>query len=745
MLPVCPIRRFPLRPLAAFAAAVLPLPALAEASALELNPMVVTGSRVEHSGFDLPAAIDVVGAERIGADQARINASEALVAVPGVTVLNRQNYAQDLQISSRGFGARSAFGVRGIRLVSDGIPASTPDGQGQAATFNLDRAERIEVMRGPLSAVYGNHAGGVIQLFTPEGRGEPTVEAHVTGGSNGTVKLDTAAQGAAGGMGYVVDASRLRTEGYRRHSSVTRDQEMAKLSYAPDGDSKLILVANGFQQPEAKDPLGLNWDQSRNDRRGVDGSALAFNTRKSIEHSQGGGTYERRFGEDSLQVSAYIGRRQVTQYQSIPIASQRFIASTAATSPLRRHSGGVIDFDRAFAGVGARWTLRRDLGGGTLTTTLGIDHETSSDDRQGYENYVATSSALTLTCGVGGTVCGVKGALRRSETDKVTSSAPYLQTEWQGAQWGLSAGLRHSNIRFSVDDRYIAPGNGNDSGGISYRRTTPVAAATYRLTPGINAYASAARGFEAPTLNELFYSGSNGGFSFSLRPATSTHLETGIKALVGDRSRVEVAVFQAHTEDELVVAAASGGRTSYKNAGRTLRQGVELAFDTAWPGGFTSRLAYTGLRAVYEQSFTTSLGTPATLVTIPAGNRLPGIPRHALFGEVAWHHAASGFHSALEVVARDQVYVDDTNGKQTVAGYPGDKLARPSPAYVLANLRFGVDRQQGPWTLKGFLRIDNLFDRQYIGSVIVGDANGRFYEPAPGRSWLLGASLRYGF
>ena len=166
-----------------------------------LDPVVVTGSRVEHSSFDLPVSVDVVDAARIGADNARVNASEALAAVPGITVLNRQNYAQDLQISSRGFGARSAFGVRGIRLVSDGIPASMPDGQGQAATFNLDRAERIEVMRGPMSAIYGNSAGGVIQLFTVDGEDPPSVETRVAAGSYGTWKADVAAQGRAGEIG----------------------------------------------------------------------------------------------------------------------------------------------------------------------------------------------------------------------------------------------------------------------------------------------------------------------------------------------------------------------------------------------------------------------------------------------------------------------------------------------------------------------------------------------------------------
>jgi iron complex outermembrane receptor protein len=188
-------------------------PCLLPAAEVTLDSVVVSGSRVEHSSFDLPAAVDVVDAERIGADQARVNVSEALAAVPGITVQNRQNYAQDLQISSRGFGARSAFGVRGIRLVADGIPASMPDGQGQAATFNLDRAERIEVMRGPLSAIYGNAAGGVIQLFTPDGKGRAEHRDQPRGRSDGAWKADVSAHGEAGGVGYVLDTSRFSTDG----------------------------------------------------------------------------------------------------------------------------------------------------------------------------------------------------------------------------------------------------------------------------------------------------------------------------------------------------------------------------------------------------------------------------------------------------------------------------------------------------------------------------------------------------
>ena len=682
-------------------------PCLLTAAEVTLDSVVVSGSRVEHSSFDLPAAVDVVDAERIGAGQARVNVSEALAAVPGITVQNRQNYAQDLQISSRGFGARSAFGVRGIRLVADGIPASMPDGQGQAATFNLDRAERIEVMRGPMSSIYGNHAGGVIQLFTPDGKGAPSVEASLAAGSDGAWKADVSAQGEAGGVGYVLDTSRFSTDGYRQHSAATRDQSMAKLTFRPSEDGKLTLLANTFSQ-DAQDPLGQTWEAYRADPRSVAANALLYNTRKRIEHTQGGIAYEHRFGEQTIHLSAYAGERSVIQYQSIPRAVQ--LDNTG-------HSGGIIDFDRSFAGVSGRWSGRFGLAGGQLTTTVGFDYEQSTDDRRGYENFI-------------GTTLGVKGTLRRNEENRVASFDQYAQAEWQGERWTFTGGLRHSRVAFRVDDAYLA--NGDDSGRVDYSKTTPTLAALYRLTPAVNLYASASRGFEAPTFNEMFYSSGGGSFNFGLKPSTSTHFEAGLKAYVGDDSRLDVALFEIRTEDELVVKESDNGRTAYQNAGRTLRQGIEIAVDSRWAANFTSRLAYTYLDAHYEQGFSYTTSTGATKV-VEAGKSLPGVAAHALFGELAWKHPASGFHAAVEGIARSKVEVEDSNAD------------RAAPAYAIANLRFGVDRQYGSLKLRGFLRFDNLFDRQYVGSVVVGDGNKRYYEAAPGATWLAGVSARYSF
>jgi iron complex outermembrane receptor protein len=669
--------------------------------------VIVTGSRAEHDIADFPAAIEVIGAEQIRDTHMRVNASESLVAVPGLVIQNRQNYAQDLQISSRGFGARSTFGVRGVRLIADGIPATMPDGQGQAATFNLDVADRFEVLRGPFSVVYGNHSGGVIQLFTREGRGRPVLESTMSGGSDGMWKVDVNAQGETDGLGYVLDASRFGTEGYRAHSAARRDQGFAKLSAKPTASSKLTITAGSLNQDDTQDPLGVTWASFERDPRAgeIDATdtqtpkrtlAERYNTRKSINHQQAGATFEQRFGDDRLRAMLYGGNRSVIQYQAF---SRAFQAPPT-------HSGGVVDFDRDFYGADLGWLSVRRLGGGKLSTTVGIAVDRSTDDRQGYENFV-------------GNVFGVKGALRRDETDVLTNVDPYLQTEWQGGPWVLTAGLRHSRLKVEVEDRYTS--NGNDSGTVEYARTTPVLGVLYKAARGLNLYASAARGFETPTLNELFYSSGGTGFNFRLAPAKSRHLEVGAKTVLGADTRLDLALFQVRTDDELVVDSSVAGRTSYRNASQTLRRGAELSLDTSIGAGWSARFALSLLRATYETGFG----------AVQPGSRLPGVPRASMFGELAWKDEVGRFGAALETVANGKVYAEDTNTE------------RPAPGYAVLNLRVQARQEVERWRFKQFLRLNNVFDRLYIGSVIVGDANKRYYEAAPGRQWMAGFTAEY--
>ena len=673
-----------------------------------LPEVSVSATRIERESRDLPVSIDTVGQRAIREANPQVNLSEALNRVPGVTVQNRHNYAQDLQISTRGFGGRSTFGVRGVRLIADGIPASMPDGQGQAATFSLGSAERIEVMRGPFSSLYGNSAGGVIQIFTADGPRKPTASGSVVAGSYDTFKLGAQLAGTGGAINYLADLSRFGSHGYRDHSAVRRDHLNARFKIDAGDRGTVTLVVNALDQPETQDPLGLTAAQVTQNRRQAGANAIAFNTRKSIAQSQLGLAWDLPLtGSDRIEARAHIGDRQVTQHLAIPLATQN-----AAT-----HSGGVVDLDRGYGGAGLRWTHSTELGGGPLTASAGYDYERMAERRQGFINNF-----------------GATGALKRDEDDVVSTSGLYLQAEWRPSQrWGVLAGLRHSRVSFESTDYFIAAGNGNDSGSVDYTRTTPTAGVTWRASPDINAYANIGKGFETPTFAELAYrSGGGTGLNFALRPALSLHREIGVKSKLGDSMRLNLALFRIDVTDEIVVDTNAGGRSTFRNASNTRREGLELAWEGRFPRGFEVALAYTALKARFTQPFRTVIGTPSVPVTVSAGSRLPGVPSAGLAGELIWRHAPWGFHAGAEVRHSSRIYVNDPNTES-------------ASAYTVWNLRAGFEQRGRNWRVTQFARVNNLSGRQYIGSVIVAEANNRFYEPAPERNWLAGVAASYSF
>lgn len=678
--------------------------------------VVVSATRVEQSSFDLPVSIDSVGAAQIQEQQLQVNLSESLARVPGVVAQNRQNYAQDLQISTRGFGARSTFGVRGIRLYADGIPATMPDGQGQISHFDLGSAGRVEVLRGPFSALYGNSSGGVISLFTEDGKPGASVEGDAAFGSYDTRRVGLKASGDTGSLNYLLSGSQFHTDGYRDHSAVTRDIYNAKLRLNPDDASKLTLAINSLDMPEALDPLGLDRSQFDADPRQVDEDALYFNTRKRVAQTQGGLQYERALSaDDTLTATAYAGRRKSTQFQSIPLSVQAL-----ASSP-----GGLIDLVRDYYGLDLRWTRRATLAGQPLRFTGGLNYENVDEQRRGYQNFLGPSGSPT--------VVGVFGALRRDEDNRAFNFDQYLQAEWQPTtKWLLLAGVRHTSVKVSSYDKYLT--NGNDSGSTSYSATNPVAGVTYKATETLNLYASYGRGFETPTLNELSYRlpSAGSGLNFGLKPARSNHVEIGAKAFLGADVLATAAAFRVKTTDEIAVLRSSGGRSVFQNVGGTTRDGVELSIDAHLPYGFGAYAAYTWLNAIYDEAYRTCTGTPCPTAntTVPAGNSIPGIPRSMLYAELTWKHAASGFSGGLEVRQVAKVHVNDINSDA-------------APAYTVANLRLGFEQRLGGWRMKEFYRVDNIGDRKYAGSVIVNEGSGRFFEPAPGRAHLVGVSLAY--
>ncbi|HHU0564632.1 TPA: TonB-dependent receptor PqqU [Klebsiella pneumoniae] len=685
------------------------LPLIAAAQAADEQTMVVTTAPTTVSELDTPAAVSVVNGDEMRQAAPRVNLSESLGAVPGLQVQNRQNYAQDLQLSIRGFGSRSTYGVRGLRIYVDGIPATMPDGQGQTSNIDIGSVDTIEVLRGPFSALYGNSSGGVINVTSQTGTQPPTVEASSYYGSFGTWHYGMKATGAvgdgshAGDVDYTVSTNRFTTHGYRDHSGARKNLANARLGVRINDVSKLTLLLNSVDI-KANDAGGLTADEWRdNPRQSPRGDQ--YNTRKNTRQTQAGLRYERQLSaQDDLSVMMYAGERETTQFQSIPRAPQ--------LKP--SHAGGVIDLTRHYQGIDTRLTHRGELLV-PVTLTAGLDYENMSERRKGYENFVMVNGAPQY---------GEQGALRRNERNLMWNVDPYLQTQWQLTdKLSLDAGVRYSSVWFDSNDYYITPGNGDDSGDASYHKWLPAGSLKYALTDAWNVYLSAGRGFETPTINELSYRSDNqSGLNFGLKPSTNDTVEIGSKTRIGN-GLFTAALFQTNTDNEIVVDSSSGGRTSYKNAGKTRRQGMELGLDQQFGESWRLKAAWTWLDATYR----TNVCDDASC----NGNRIPGIARnmgYASFG----YQPEQGWYAGSDIRYMSDIMANDENTAK-------------APSWTVVGLTTGYKWSYGRMDMDLFGRIDNLFDREYVGSVIVNESNGRYYEPAPGRNYGIGLNLAWRF
>ena len=677
-----------------------------------LPAVQVNASRLDMPPRDVPAALSVVKVAPADVGQPGINLSELLVGVPGVLARDRQNYAQDEQISIRGFGSRSTFGVRSIRLYVDGVPATLPDGQGQVSHFDFDVADRLEVLRGPFSVLYGNAAGGVVQLWSAPGTATPQTTLGVYAGSNDSFRYLANTRGTVGAMDYNVAASQLLAGGYRDHSRVNRQTAHARLGFDLGHGQTLTLVMNHLDQPVAQDPMGLTKAQMQADPRQASPAALQFDTRKSTRQDQLGLIYERPSGDDGQwRAMIYYGEREITQFQSIPVATQ--------ANPLQ--PGGVVQPDTHYGGADLRWTHRGELIDGDYEFVLGAGGDYQRQHRLGYDNFV-------------GDTLGVTGALRRDEDDNVNNVDAYAQWYWHfQPDWALMLGLRHDDVRFSEHDFYITPANPDDSGDVNYAATTPVAALQWRPGDDLRVYASYGEGFETPSYNELGYRSDGApGLAFNLQPARSRNVELGAKWQASQAVAFNAALFDAKTRNELAIDTSINGRTTYRNVPDAMRKGIELSMEGELAPSWHLVAAYTHLQAQFRSGFLTCTSTPCVSPNVPirAGSRMPGVPED--YGSLLLRHAGdTRWSEGLTLTAAGPTTANDL-GTARAAGY----LSVDADATYTVPL--------GPSShLQWSIRVNNLTDHRYVGSVIVNDGNGRYYEPAPGRTWMLGARLMF--
>ena len=699
-------------------AAILVMAALAATAAARasngangqrLSDIVVTATRIATPAFDVPASITSVPGADLRDDNLGINLAESMHSVAGLLVRNQYDYAQDQQVSIRGIGAGSPFGVRGVRIYQDGIPQSGPDGQGQVSEFNLGSAERVEVLEGPFSALYGNSSGGVIQIFTADGAAPGSLRFDLGYGSFGAERAGVDASDAVGKFRYNLNFTHFAWRGFRPHQQARSESFNGKVNYAIGRHSSLTFVANVLSRPDSMDAQGLTATEFAADPNQTSAAALAFNTRKTLNQQEGGLIFKQQLtAHQSLQLMGYYGHRTVLQYLSIPVGAQFAPAS----------SGGVVDLHRNFGGGDARWTLQRHLAGMPFSLVAGVSYDTQNELRRGFNNFI-------------GHTLGVEGTLRRDENDIARNFDEYMQASLAfSRRWRLMVGVRHSQVKFITQDHFITALNGNDSGEVTYTATSPVAGLMYAPLHWLHLYAAFGQGFRTPLASELAYQPDGApGINLALRPARSNNGEIGAKFRVGHTLYANVAAFLTHTNDEIVIVSDSGGRSTYQNAGRTRRSGVQASLEYHFRPHWRLQLAYTYVDAIYIDAFHTCTRVPCVTPTqlIPSGNRLPGVPRNNAYAKITWG-GRLGWHASLS--------------GQYLGSIPANEINSAfASAYSVFNLSGGYRTTFGRQRLEAFLRVNNFLNRHYVAAVIVNQSSGAYFEPAPGINLLLGLTL----
>jgi len=660
-----------------------------------IEEVTVISSRVERSAKDVPAAISVVGKKDIQLGRQQLGLDESLNRVPGVFAQNRYNFARDLRLSIRGFGARANFGIRGLKIYADGIPATTADGQSGVDDIDLGSLQRIEITRGPSSALYGASSGGVINLFSEDGPDVPYIESGITIGEDQQRKLQIKTGGQSGRLNYMVSVSDLSYDGYRDHAKVESTQLNSKFRYDIDDSSELTVIFNLVDSPTAEDAGGITSAQVDADPTQAQPRNLSSNAGEELDQQKIGLIYKKTLSADvEMIVRNYYVWRDFSAF--LPFGTHiPFVPDD-----------GVVEFDRFFYGGGIQFSFDTELFGRPNQVTTGFDVDIQEDDRQRYLNNAGRQGALTFDQIEEAKSYGVFVRNELSLTDEVS----------------LIVGLRFDQVELSVDDKYLL--NADQSSDIDFDEFSPMLGVVWDLSPQVSVYANYATSFETPTFTELASPARNldvslGGFN-NVSAQEAESYEVGFKGrFLAGRLYLDAAVFTMQVDDEITSVANIGNRAFFENAD-TDRNGLEVTAIVQASDNLKFSFAYT-----YSDFEFDSFATNPTI----AGNNLPGLPEHQLFAEASYTHP-SGFYVVGDVLFVDELYVNNAN-------------STTNDESTVANLRAGYEAVRGRWKFAPFVGINNLFDEEYNSDVRINGFGGRLFEPAPERNVYAGVTLNY--
>ena len=651
-----------------------------------LPTVEVSAPRLAREIYATPAVVSTIEQDTIAQGQQRVRLDESLNRVPGVFLQNRDNFAQGQRISIRGFGARAPFGVRGITVMVDGIPYTLPDGQAQLDAIDLDSAERIEVIRGPSSVLYGNAAGGVIDITTADGRDNPGTRLRMGAGSDGYQKMALQNGGVQGDWSHHISLTALNVDGYREQSSTEKYLLNAKLRRELGSDRALTAIINLLDNPRSEDPGALNAREVVEGRDQAAPNSLALDAGQTVDQQLIGLQYEDlSAGEGELYLKGFIAQRDFEQ--QLP-----FVGSSR------------LGYQRDYMGASAEYHHEVTLGNLPLNYIVGVDAVRQKDDR--FRNDVNPQGAVGEPLG--------------DETQTATSTGVFAQGDLALSELlSLSLGTRFDRVDLDVDDDFAA--DGDQSGQRTFNEWSGSAGLSYRYRPQHQAYINTGTAFETPTFSE-FANPAGGGFNPSVEPQKAWNREVGLRGYIEPLALdYDVALFSVRVRDELV-PYDEGGRTFYQNAGDTNRDGVELAL--GWQLADQWRLDSALTLARYEFD---EFATPSERFD---GNRIPGLPEQTWVNQLTWENLDERF-ATLETEYVGDLVADNANETSV-------------DSYWLVNLRVGDGWQLSQQTrLSAYVGLRNLLDEEHYSNVRLNGTFGRFYEPAPGRSVYGGVELSF--
>lgn len=657
-------------------------PAVAQdTTVVPLPKIVVTITRATQPLAQVPAAVSIVSRTDIQRAQPGIGIEEALVAVPGLIVNNRYNYALGTRISIRGYGARAAFGVRGIRVLQDGVPLTMPDGQANLNNVDLTSTGRIEVLRGAASMLYGNAAGGVVAFESEQPPAGFGGQARAIVGDDALRRFNIKVGGGSDRTSYLVNVARLNREGFREHSRVEQNNLNARVRHELNDASYVAFTLNTADAPTALNPGSLPLDSARLRPEMAWPRNAATRSGEATRQVQAGIEHGRTFGSARFNAVLYGLTRDLDN--PLPFA---FIQ-------LERKAGGL------------RSSLQLPIG--ILDVSGGVDVELQSDDREEFNNADGAAGAKR----------------RRDQTDDITSIGPFVRASVAVANpLTLTGGVRYDRVHFRTDDHFLGDTR-DDSGERTMSALSPMLGATYQLRDGVSTYASVSTAFQTPTTTELINNPAGTGFN-DLQPQRSTSYEVGARG-AGRRASGEISLYHTDVRDALVPFQLStgDGRQFFRNAGRTRQRGIEAAVQLVMSRTLRLTTSYTfsDFRFVDDGIETAAY----------EGNELPGVPPHHAMARLGWSRA--GWFVDLEAEHTSAFYASDSNAETS-----------RNPAATVVDLRLGVVDLLGRPGFSPFVGINNIGDQKYFSSVVINAAGARYFEPAPGRNIYFGLGVTIG-